>query len=155
MIIPCNSKEHLTYAHQTWSRPTAMGVVPKAFLSYITRESQSSCGEMVMSLKQITITINLLHVICWLGAHGTRPGFHCTQVNCSQNRYDIKDMLFACGRCWIQSRRAPTDCLQVSCTIKLCVCCIFRISLKLFIGQGNWDQSRGMVGDEEETKRDD
>ena len=68
-------------------------------------------------------------VACDLLVGGTRMGFHCTQVNCSQNRYDIKDMLFACGRCWIQSRRAPTDCLQVSCTIKLCVCCIFRLSL--------------------------
>ena len=36
---------------------------------FIARESQSSRGEMVMSLKQITITINLLHVICWSGAH--------------------------------------------------------------------------------------
>ena len=82
-------------------------------------------------------------VACDLLVGGTRMGFHCTQVNCSQNRYDIKEMLFACGRCWIQSRWAPRTAFRLVAPSS----CVFAVySLELFIGQGNWDQSRGMVG---------
>ena len=64
---PSNQAKNTLPKHiQNRANPTAMGGIPNAFVIHRQREPV-----LVMSLKRIIITINLLHVIC------CRLGTHC------------------------------------------------------------------------------
>ena len=94
---PSNQAKNTLPKHiQNRASPTAMGGIPNAFVIHRQREP------VFLWRNGNEFKTNHHHhqsVACDLLPVGdTLPGFHCTQVNCSQNRYNIKDLSFACGR---------------------------------------------------------